>query len=72
MGFLCVTNLHIILLFCSSDFTSMYYVSGTHSKLMVAFMLLFEILERRYLHKSSIFFKDSLCNAISVSGLRLL
>lgn len=38
-------NLHIVLLFCSSDFTSMYYVSGMYSKLMVAFMLLSEILE---------------------------
>jgi hypothetical protein len=55
-------NLHIVL-FCSSDFTSMYYVSGMYSKLMVAFMLLFEILERQYLNKSSIFFKYPFFNA---------
>ena len=65
-------NLHIVLLFCSSDFTSMYYVSGMYSKLMVAFMLLFEILKRQYLNKCSIFFRDPLSNVISVSDLRLL
>jgi len=48
-------NLHIML-FCSSDFTSMYYVSGMYLKLMLAFMLLFEILERQYLNKRSTFF----------------
>ena len=65
-------NLHIVLLFCSSDFTSMYYVSGMYSNLMMAFMLQFENLERQYLNKSSIFLKDPLSNAISVSDLRLL
>ena len=65
-------NLHIVLLFSSSDFTSMSYVSGMYSKLMVVFMLLFKILGRQYFNKSSIFFKDPLFNAILVSDLRLL